>query len=130
VQIQNVVSAREAAVCSYKRKVYFADRYLESFSLREIRHDVPLNRRRFESPCKPKGLTPFGRKQRSEFCAISIRATGKVCLMLTEKKIIEFADCTVTVIVRHKRPPKSVNDNEKYDFWSDELKELFDRYDK
>jgi hypothetical protein len=62
---------------------------------------------------------------------MSFCATGKVCAMRTEKKIIEFADYTMTIIVREKpkRPPAS-NDNERYEFWSDELKELYDRYDK
>lgn len=50
--------------------------------------------------------------------------------MRTEKKVIEFADYVMTIIVRPKEPPKASNDNIGYDFWSDELKELYDRYDK
>jgi hypothetical protein len=60
---------------------------------------------------------------------MSLCATGKVCPMRTEKKIIEFADYIMTIIVRPKKPPKENNDNEPYDFWSEELKELYDRYD-
>jgi len=36
--------------------------------------------------------------------------------MRTEKKVIEFADYIVTIIVRPKNPPKANNDNEPYDF--------------
>ena len=51
--------------------------------------------------------------------------------MRTEKRVIEFADCIMTIIVRQKqKPPPASNDNESYEFWSDELKELYDRYDK
>jgi hypothetical protein len=57
-------------------------------------------------------------------------AIGKLCPMRTEKKIIEFADYIVTVIVRPKKPPKAANDNGPYDHWSEELKDLFDLYDK
>jgi hypothetical protein len=62
--------------------------------------------------------------------AMSFCATGKVCLMKVEKKIIELEDCIVTVSVRPKKPPKAHNDNLPYDFWTDELKEFLDRYDK
>jgi hypothetical protein len=55
---------------------------------------------------------------------------GKVCAMRTEKKIIEFADYIVTIIVRQKKPPAADNDNEFYEFWNEELKDLYDRYDK
>jgi hypothetical protein len=61
---------------------------------------------------------------------MSLCATGKVCAMRTEKKVIEFADYMVTIIVRPKKPPAADNDNQHYDFWNDELKELYDRYDK
>ena len=50
--------------------------------------------------------------------------------MRTEKKVIEFDDYIMTIIVRPKMPPKANNDNTDYDFWSDELKDLYDRYDK
>jgi hypothetical protein len=50
--------------------------------------------------------------------------------MRTEKKIIEFADYVVMIIVLPKNPARAHDDNEPYDFWSDELKELYDRYDK
>jgi len=62
--------------------------------------------------------------------AMSLCATGKVCVMRTEKKVIEFADCIVTVIVRPKKPPAVNNDNEPYDFWNEELQELYNSYDK
>jgi hypothetical protein len=62
--------------------------------------------------------------------AISLCAMGKVCAMRTEKKIIEFADYIVTIIVRQKKPPAADNDNEFYEFWNEELKDLYDRYDK
>jgi len=50
--------------------------------------------------------------------------------MRTEKKIIETDDCVVTVIVRRKKPPKPDNDNLPYDHWSEEMKDLLDKYDK
>jgi hypothetical protein len=50
--------------------------------------------------------------------------------MRPEKKIIELEHCIVTITVRTKNPPKADNENLPYDFWSDELKELLDRYDK
>lgn len=50
--------------------------------------------------------------------------------MCPEKKIIEFDNCIVTVTVRRKKPLKADNENLPYDFWSEELKELFDKYDK
>ena len=50
--------------------------------------------------------------------------------MKPEKKIIVLEDHIVTVTVRPKKPPKPDNDNLPYDFWSDELKEFLDRYDK
>jgi hypothetical protein len=61
---------------------------------------------------------------------MSFRATLEYCLMRPEKKIIELEDCIVTVTVRPKKPPKADNENLPYDFWSDELKEFLDRYDK
>jgi hypothetical protein len=62
--------------------------------------------------------------------ATSFRATLKYYLMRPEKKIIELEDCIVTLTVRPKKLPKAENDNLPYDFWSDELKEFLDRYDK
>jgi hypothetical protein len=51
--------------------------------------------------------------------------------MRTEKKIVlELPDYFVTISLRPKSPPKPHNDNLEYDFWGDELKELYDRYDK
>jgi len=50
--------------------------------------------------------------------------------MKAEKKVLEFKDYIVTVTVRAKKPPKPDNDNLPIDFWSDELKEFLDRYDK
>jgi hypothetical protein len=61
---------------------------------------------------------------------MSFRATLELVLMRAEKKVIEFADYIVTVTVRPKKPPKAENDNLPYDFWSDEIKELYDCYDK
>lgn len=50
--------------------------------------------------------------------------------MKPEKKVLEFDDCIVTVTVRPKKRPKADNDDLPYDFWSDELKEFLDKYDK
>jgi hypothetical protein len=51
--------------------------------------------------------------------------------MRTERKIVlELPDYFVTISFRPKNPPKPNNDNARYDFWSDEVKELYDRYDK
>lgn len=51
--------------------------------------------------------------------------------MRTEKKIVlELPDYFVTISFRPKNPPTPNNDNLEYDFWGDELKELYDRYDK
>jgi hypothetical protein len=51
--------------------------------------------------------------------------------MRTEKKVvIEFADFEMTIIMRPKKPPAASNDNEPCELWNDELKELYDRYDK
>jgi hypothetical protein len=50
--------------------------------------------------------------------------------MKADKKILEFDDCIVTVTVRAKKSPKAHNDNLPYDFWSEELKDFLDRYDK
>jgi hypothetical protein len=61
---------------------------------------------------------------------MSFRATGKACPMKVEKKIIELEDFIVTISVRPKNVPKPDNDNLPYDFWSDELKEFLERYDK
>jgi hypothetical protein len=57
-------------------------------------------------------------------------ATGEVCLMRSEKKVIEIFDLIITLIVRSKKSPEPDNDNLEYDHWSEELKELYDRYDK
>jgi hypothetical protein len=54
----------------------------------------------------------------------------ELALMKADKKAFEFDDCIVMVTVRSKKPPKADNDNLTYDFWSDELKEFLDRYDK
>lgn len=58
------------------------------------------------------------------------RATLEFALMKVEKKVLEFEDYIVTVTVRAKTPPKADNDNLPFDFWSDELREFLDRYDK
>src|SRR5260370_8641344 len=59
---------------------------------------------------------------------MSICATGKVCPMRTEKKIVvELTDYLVAISFRPKNPPN--NDNTRYDFWSDELKELYEKGD-
>lgn len=50
--------------------------------------------------------------------------------MKAEKKVLEFEDHIVTVTVRPKKPPKANNDNLPLDFWSDEMKEFLDKYDK
>jgi hypothetical protein len=51
--------------------------------------------------------------------------------MRTEKKIIlELPDYFVTISFRPKNPPSASNDNTRYDFWSDDLQELIDKYDK
>lgn len=51
--------------------------------------------------------------------------------MRTEKKIVlELVDYFVTISFRPKTPPKPNNDNVEYDFWSDEMKEFYERYDK
>jgi hypothetical protein len=51
--------------------------------------------------------------------------------MRTEKKIVlELLDYFVTINFRPKNPPRANNDNARYDFWSDELKELFEKYEK
>jgi len=50
--------------------------------------------------------------------------------MKVERKIIEFSDFIITVVVRPKNPPKADNDNDLYDFWNEELKDLYDDYDK
>jgi hypothetical protein len=47
--------------------------------------------------------------------------------MRTEKKIIEFE---MTIIVRWRTPPRAKNDNLPHDYWTEELKDLYDRYDK
>ena len=36
----------------------------------------------------------------------------------------------MTIIMRPKKPPAASNDNEPCELWNDELKELYDRYDK
>jgi hypothetical protein len=50
--------------------------------------------------------------------------------MKVERKIIELCDFIVTIIVRPKNPPRADNDDQPYDFWNEELKELYDDYDK
>jgi hypothetical protein len=51
--------------------------------------------------------------------------------MRTEKKIVlELPDYYVTISFRPKNPPKADNDNVVYDFRGEDLKELFDKYDK
>ena len=52
--------------------------------------------------------------------------------MKVERKVIELSDFIITVVVRPKRPPKADNDNinEPYDHSAEELKELYDDYDK
>lgn len=50
--------------------------------------------------------------------------------MKVEKRIVEFEDYIVTISVRLKNPPKADNDDLPYDFWSDEMKEFLERYDK
>ena len=50
--------------------------------------------------------------------------------MKVERKIIELGDFIMTVIIRPRNPPKADNNNEPYDFWNEELKELYDDYDK
>jgi hypothetical protein len=50
--------------------------------------------------------------------------------MKLERKVIELCDFIVTIVVRPKNPPKADNDNEPYDFWNEELKDLYDKYDK
>ena len=50
--------------------------------------------------------------------------------MKAEKKVLEFDDYIVTVTVRPKKAPKANNDNLHFDFWTDEMREFLDRYDK
>jgi hypothetical protein len=61
---------------------------------------------------------------------MSFRATMELGLMKADKKVLEFDDYIVTVTVRSKKPMPANNDNLPFDFWSDEMKEFLDRYDK
>jgi hypothetical protein len=61
---------------------------------------------------------------------MSICATGRYVEMKIERKVIELCDFIVTIVVRPKHPPKADNDNEPYDHEAEELKELYDDYNK
>ena len=49
--------------------------------------------------------------------------------MRTEKKVLEFNDCTVTITVRQKTPPAADRNNDVYEFWNEELRDLYDLYE-
>jgi hypothetical protein len=50
--------------------------------------------------------------------------------MRTEKKIVlDLPDYFMTISLRPKNPPTPHNNNLKYNFWADELKEWYDRYE-
>ena len=50
--------------------------------------------------------------------------------MKADKKVFEFDDFIVTMTIRRKKTPKADNDNLPFDFWTDEMKEFLDLYDK
>lgn len=50
--------------------------------------------------------------------------------MKPNRKTLEFDDFVVTIIVEPKGPPKPHNENVRYEHWNEELKDLFDKYDK
>ena len=50
--------------------------------------------------------------------------------MRSKRVYLELPNYYVTISFRPKGPPKAGNDNKKFDFWSEELQELYDRYDK
>ena len=60
---------------------------------------------------------------------MSFCATGKACAMRTEKKVLEFNDCTVTITVRQKTPPAADRNNDVYEFWNEELRDLYGLYE-
>ena len=45
--------------------------------------------------------------------------------MRIEKKVLEFNDCTVTITVRQKTPPAVDRNNDVYEFWNEELRDLY-----
>jgi hypothetical protein len=51
-------------------------------------------------------------------------------VMPIQKRVIEFEDFVVTIVVRSKDVPKPDNENVPYDHWSEELKEFLAKYDK
>ncbi|MGT2500437.1 hypothetical protein ACVOMS_05630 [Bradyrhizobium guangxiense] len=62
--------------------------------------------------------------------AMSLCTTMELVLMKPNRKTLEFDDFVVTIIVEPKGPPKPHNENVRYEHWNEELKDLFDKYDK
>jgi hypothetical protein len=112
------------------RRCGLADSCLEGKAGGALEKHRPAPGGELKTPLRNTRVFPLPRHSVNRPCAMPFRATPELVLMKPEKKIIEMEDCIVTITVRPKKPAKADNDNLPYDFWTDEMKEFLDRYDK